>query len=278
MSIIRPTRLLRTPGIIGTRADVVPTWPVEVDWTHPLTRNLVHASILGNTTRNLAGGISSGTIFPGAALSNGKLGAGLNTNTGTATGAYFSYNPKMDNTDRWLVFNLVSCSNWSSGNVQQLFRFFGTNQQGYQAQVQSGNINLYFNCNTGNNNSSYPLTGVTNNVPVGITCTLQNNPPPNNYAGLNTYVGSSIVNSSGIVKGVVNAGNAVLYVGGVAAGLAWNFLGITFATYVFMHQDSSILPWLNAEPFGFFRPILRKSYYTAPNVTSFAPSWLLEWV
>ena len=54
-----------------------------------------------------------------------------------------------------------------------------------------------------------------------------------------------------------------------------NNLMAMFSDQEFLATDVAAI---QAEPTAMLRPVIRRGYYTAPNVTSFAPSWLLEWV
>ena len=274
MSMTRPNRLLRSPGIIGTRADVVPTWPVELDRSHPLAQGLVFASVPGNTLANLAGP-GNLSYTSGAGIKSGILNSGFYVPQTTDYGQY-PYYPQTDNIANITMFALVSAASWatSSTNLNFIRKLQPTGSNyGYQlfAELPNNRFVAHY-INSGGVQATVASTaGVPVNVPVSFCASLSPT------AG-KLYIKGALAGTSVLSGFPPNSGSQPIYIGGYA-GIAYGLGGIQYCAYIYnIAQSANNAAWLNAEPFAMLRPVIRRGYYTAPNVTSFAPSWLLEWV
>lgn len=262
------------------RPTTVPTFPVEVDWTHPQAQGLQAAYIPGLTFTDITGINGTLTAVGSPPFAQTAMGQGVqfNTNTGSLTVAAGT-----------ATTGLQGVLHASSGAT--LF-WSGVILGG---STNGGNVPL-IGISPISNNPPYAFLNLDNpqaGSPSGITLAWNGN---NNFTSIGPF-GTAVTSVPGTRAASFSyAGNAIAYLGGINQGssafggapagfsdgslffgtvpaFAGTSNNITTAGLVFAEAlGPDRIAWLNAEPFAMLRPIVRRSFFVGGTTGAYTGS------
>ena len=259
----------------------VPTFPVEIDWSHPLADGLVCCVIPGVSLRDLAGS----TLFnPGTnpTIGGAPRGPSLYYNATTQTAPYAPVTQKLQLQTVSLVwrgafvggvtsnFGLLGSATGNPGGVPPA----PYNPWEIFSSTYSGGVET-FGVIAATNGTNYGNATFNYDLPLGTDISILsafNITGSNSITAYANGVEQSLTYGSALPGGTYSyTGSEIIYIGGDwrEAGAATE-QGLIYNRLLGAREGA----WLTAEPFAMLRPVRRRTYFVPArtDVTVFGAS------
>lgn len=258
MSLIR--RLGR-PGLWNPR--IAPREPVEVDWRHPLSRNLVALYIAG-FRHDFAG------RGPRLELNTGKFEVGSTGLVGRAiytASPFFPQEWKPTTAHGMTVFGIYDLAT-QNNSVDAIIGIASprTNTQGYNSLQYDTYGGIYYTINNGPGIPGFQQVFLNWSDPGSLNTRVG----PVSVAGTTTYGGNQTIWVDGRnVKSAAAPSGALIDTSvnpDILLGLSSTYHRVPMMALYSRELPAAEIKWLSAEPYAMLRPITRR-IFTTPALT-----------
>jgi hypothetical protein len=248
----------------------VPSWPVEIDWSHALAQNLVSCVLPGVSSADLTRNAPLMAIASGMSIVATPQGPGLecvsgNTGLTGVTGSSGIEKYIIGSPGSTLFWSGVILGGASGGNYPLIGVWSNTLTAPYVdvelANSGSSQVNLQWNSNDGYNSGFSGGTFTTNSVSTACGSF--------NYTGaVNAYLNGSNVGTGtfgGVGPQALPSSSGYLVIGGLppAGGYTNSITNLSLVYNVALPAQT--VAWLNAEPFAMLRPVVRRQYFAGSS-------------